>query len=128
MNETNFFVAHGMIQSSLITIRSIACLTPKLASLQKRRTHRLRNTPLQSRQDTFYPSNDTHDLTFFMLNPIFAMHEFTEEYGTVQTEFPPSRRMVDGQPVVAGDCQILGSVCERTRRSNIFLSSYQLHD
>jgi len=27
--------------------------------------------------------------------------------------------MVDGQPVVTGDNQILGPVCERTRRSNM---------
>lgn len=31
----------------------------------------------------------------------------------VQTEFPPSRGMVDGQLVVTGDNQILGSVKEQ---------------
>jgi hypothetical protein len=82
VNETNFFVAHGTIQSSLTTIRSIACLTPKRAPFQMdapigEETHHYKVVKIP-----FSLPNDTHDLTFFTLNPIFAMHDFTEEYCT----------------------------------------------
>lgn len=48
----------------------------------KGRARELRNTPFRSREDAFHPThNDTHDLAFFSLNPIFAMHDLTAERG-----------------------------------------------